>query len=103
MLILSWLINVSVIFRNLRGCDIHLFIKETGNFDLKVNIIPNGLEKYMSFVMNWNFVFIDCMQFMNSGLDELVKNLSDNDLYLSQEIIGNFLKLVKQRGVYPYE
>ena len=43
------------------------------------------------------------MQFMNSGLDELVKNLSDNDLYLSQEIIGNFLKLVKQRGVYPYE
>ena len=44
-------------------------------FDLKVNVIPNGLEKYMSFVINENLVFIDSMQLMNFGLDELVKNL----------------------------
>ena len=36
---------------------------------------------------------------MNSNLDALVKNLSD----LSEEFIGEFLKLVKQKGVYPYE
>ena len=48
--------------------------------------------------------FIDSMQFMNSCLDELVKNLSDNDFnYLSQEFSGDFLKLVKQKQVYPYE
>ena len=43
------------------------------------------------------------MQFMNSSLHSLVKNLSDNDFkYLSEEFSGEFLKLVKQKGVYPY-
>ena len=41
---------------------------------------------------------------MNSSLDSLVKNLSDNDFkYLSEEFSGEFLKLVKQKGMYPYE
>ena len=44
------------------------------------------------------------MQFINSILDALVKNLSDNDFkYLSQEFSGEQLKLVKQKGVYPFE
>ena len=48
--------------------------------------------------------FIDSMQFMNSSLDSLVKNLSDNDFkYLSEEFSDEFLKLIKQKGVYPYE
>ena len=39
---------------------------------------------------------------MNSSLNGLVKNLSDNDFkYLSQEFSsGNFLELVKQRSVF---
>ena len=58
----------------------------------------------MAFTINNNLVFIDSMQFMNSGLDALVKNLSDNDFkYLSQEFSGDLLELVKQRGVYSYE
>ena len=41
---------------------------------------------------------------MNSSLDSLVKNLSDNDFkHLSEEFNNEFLKLVKQKGVYPYE
>ena len=49
-------------------------------------------------------VFIDSMQFMNSSLGPLFKNLSDNDFkHLSQEFIGEQSKLVKQKGVYPYE
>ena len=41
---------------------------------------------------------------MNSSLDALVKNLSDNDFkYSSQEFSGKQLKLVKQKGMYPYE
>ena len=48
--------------------------------------------------------FIDSMQFMNSSLDSFVKNLSDYDFkYLSKELTGDFLELVKQKGVYPYE
>ena len=66
--------------------------------------MPNGLEKSMAFIINTNLVFIDSMQFMNSSLDSLVKNLSDNDFkYLFDEFSGEFLKLVKQKGVYPYE
>ena len=56
------------------------------------------------FTYNNNLVFIDSMQFMNSRLITLVKNLSDNDFkYLSEEFSGDLLELVKQNGVYPYE
>ena len=58
----------------------------------------------MAFTFNRNLVFIDSMQFMNSNLDSLVKNLSDHDFVcLSEEFSGKFLKLVKQKGVFPYE
>ena len=44
------------------------------------------------------------MQFMNSSLDSLVKNLMDEGFkYLSEEFSGELLKLVKEKGVYPYE
>ena len=95
--------KVTVIFHNLRGYDIHLIIKEMGKFDVKVSVIPNGLEKYMAFPINKNLVFIDSMQFINSSLDSLVKNLSDNNFkYLSEKFSGEFLELVKEKRVYPY-
>ena len=57
---------------------------QTGNFDAKVNVIPNGLEKYTVFTINNNLVSIDSVQFMNSSLIP-VKSLWDNDFkYLSQ-------------------
>ena len=73
-------------------------------FDVKVNVIPNGLEIYQTFTINNNLVFIDSMQFRNTSLDTLVKNLPDNDFkYLSEEFSSNLLKLVKQKRVYWYE
>ena len=69
-------------------------------FDVKVNVIPNGLEIYPAFTINNNLVFIGSMQFRNTSLDTLVKNLSDNDYYLSEEFSSDLLKLVKQKGVY---
>ena len=57
----------------------------------------------------WHFlgkdlVFIDSMQFMNSGLDKLVKNLVDKDFkYLVEEFSCESLELLKQKGAYPYE
>ena len=75
-----------------------------GKFYVKVNVIPNGLEKCMAFTINKNLVFIDSMQFMNSCLDSLVKNLSDNDFtYLSAEVRGELLELVTEKGVHLYE
>ena len=58
----------------------------------------------MAFTIKKNMVFIDSIQFMNSSPDSLVKNLSDNYFkYLSEEFSDEFLELVKQKGVYPYE
>ena len=66
--------------------------------------MPNGLEKYMAFFLNKNLVCIDNMQFMNSSLYKLVKNQSDEDFkYLIKEFGSKTLKLLKQKGDYPYE
>ena len=82
----------------------HLSIKEVGKFNVKVSVIPNGLEKYMTFAINKTLFFNDSMQCMNQKLDSLVKNLSDYDLkYLSEEFSGELLESVKEKEVYPYE
>ena len=54
-------------------------MQELGKFNLKINVIPNGLEKYMSFSINNKLSFIDSFQFPSSPLDILVKHLA-NDL-----------------------
>ena len=96
--------KVVVIFHNFRGYDSHLIFKELSTFDCKVSVIPNLLEKYMSFTLNRNISFIDSMLFMNSSLDKLGRSWSDEDFkYLSREFSGEKLKLVKEKGVYPYE
>ena len=69
-----------------------------------MNVIPNELEKYMSFSINNNLSFIDSFQFLSSSLDSLVINLGKDDFKnLSQEFDNNVLGLVKQKGFYPYE
>ena len=79
----------------MRGYENHLIMKEMGKFDVRISVIPNGLEKYMTFTINKNLVFIDSMQFMNSSLDSLAKSLSDNNFkYFSEEFCGELLELV---------
>ena len=81
---------------NLRGYDSHLIFNGLDKFDVKIRVLPNGLEKYMAFFLNKNFIdleFIDSMQFMNSSLHKLVKNMSDEDFkYLVEEFA--FKKMV---------
>ena len=44
------------------------------------------------------------MQFMNSSLDKIVRNLSDADFkYLTEEFLSENLELLKEKGAYPYE
>ena len=71
---------------------------------MKIDVIPNRLEKYMAFFLNKNLVFIDSMQFMNSSLEKLVKILSDNDFKcLAEEFGSKNLELLKQEDAYTYE
>ena len=95
--------KIPVIFHNLKGYDSHLIFSVLHKFNLKINVIPNGLEKYMAFFLNKNLVFIDSMQFMNSSLDKLAKNLSDEDFkYLVEEFGSENLEILKQKGASPY-
>ena len=70
-------------------------MQDLGKFSLKINVIPNGLEKYMSFSINNKLSFIDTSQFLSSSLECLVKNLNkDGAKYLSQEFDTKVLDLV---------
>ena len=62
------------------------FFCDLNKLDVKISVIPNGLEKYMTFFLNKNLVFFDSMHFVSSSLDKLVKSLSDDDFkYLTEE------------------
>ena len=54
-------------------------MQKQGKFNLKINVIPNELEKYMSFTINNKLSFIDSFQFLISSLDSLVKNFGKGD------------------------
>ena len=73
-------------------------------FDVKIDVVPNRLQKYMTFILNKNLVFIDIMQLMNSSLKTLVKNLSNDDFkYLTEEFSPKNLELLEQKYAYPHE
>ena len=56
----------------------------------------------MAFMLNKNLVFIDSMQFMNSSLEKVVKNLPDDDFkHFTEEFSSKKLELLKQKGAYP--
>ena len=76
-------------FHNLKGYDGHLIMKELSNFDVSIDVIPCGLEKYMAFIVNRWLVFIDSMQFMNSSLDALVENLGSKDFKCLSRAFNN--------------
>ena len=60
------------------------------------------IRKIHGILLNKKSVFNDSMQFMNSSLDKLVKNLSIEDFkYLIEEIGSKNLELLKQKGAYP--
>ena len=106
MLLISNLIfkltkKVSIKVHDLKRCDSHLIINEIGKINVKVDVIPNVLEKYMAFTVNKNLVFIDSKQFIDSSLEKLVKNLSDDDFkHLAEELGSENLKLL---NACPYE
>ena len=72
---------------------------------MDINVILNNMEKYMAFMLGKHLVFIDSLQFMSSSLDKLVSNLSNDAFkYTSEEIKNDKkLKLMKQKGIYPYD
>ena len=109
-----------VFIHNLDGYDSHLFIKNMGNEFGEISAIPNNEEKYVSFSLKivWGeFVdtegkkhklkheirFLDSLKFMNSSLENLVKNLEKKDLHCLKRFFPEEVDLLSRKGVYPYE
>ena len=96
--------KIPVVFHNLKNYDSHLTMQELGKFNLKTDVISNGLEKRTSLSINNKLSFIDSSQFLSSSLGRFFKNLNKDDVkYLSREFDNNVLDLVKQKGFYSYE
>ena len=60
--------KVPVIFHHLKGYDSPLIFRELCKFNMKISVIPNGLEKCMVFTINKNLVFVNSTLFMNCSL-----------------------------------
>ena len=110
--------KIPVIFHNLKGYDSHFIMQEIGKIienntfidkkgetrQHKINVIPNNMEKYMAFMLGYNLVFIDSLQFMNQSLANLVKNLPEDSFKYTNEVFKDEkFRLMKQKGVYPYD
>ena len=116
---------IPVVFHNLSGYDAHLFIKQLGVTSGDINCIANTEEKYISFTKKilvdsimdeddkerkvyLNNRFIDSFKFMSSGLESLVKNLTNNGGDSSKTAhtknrFKNNITSCLRKGVYPYD
>ena len=65
-------------------------MQEPAKFSFEINIMPNELEKYMSFIINNKLRFIDSLPFLSFSLNNSVKNMDkDGFNYFSQELDSN--------------
>ena len=103
-----------VIFHNAQGYDSHFIIHELSNFTQikKVSLVPKTEEKYLTYEF-MGLKFIDSFAFLDKSLDQLVKNLRNDEQYDDQYFVSlrkhfshlssQQLKLLLRKGVYPYE
>ena len=113
--------NISVFFHNLSGYDSHLFIKKLNTTMGTIDCIPNNEENYISFSKTiktgeyknkkgetkdkyFKIIFKDSLKFMASKLETLVKNLPEDAFKnLGKYFKPEHVKLLKQKGFFPYE
>ena len=96
--------KLPIIFHNLQGYDGHIIFKELNNFDVDIAVIPKGIDKYMSIIVNRHITFIDSLQFYDISLDTLASNLNNEYFkYLVSEFGIDKLEILKRKDAYPYE
>ena len=92
-------IKIPVIVHNLQGYDSQFIMQQIGEIaknhayknkkgegqHLKINVIPNNMEKYMAFMLGKHLVFLDRFQFMSSSLDKLISNLPRSHLNIHRK------------------
>merc|ERR1711888_581217 len=73
--------KIPVFFHNMKGYDGHILFSNLAKLKLKnpPKVIAQSLEKFMSIKLG-TLEFKDSLQFLNSSLEKLVKNLKDKGL-----------------------
>ena len=113
---------IPVIFHNLAGYDVHMFIKELAKCGFKMGVIRKDKEDYISFSVSVevgkyiykngeeksreiDLRFIDSLKFMNSSLDSPVNNLAhgSDEFFSFEDYNESQYKLLIRKGIYPYE
>ena len=110
-----------VIFHNLQGYDLHLFIKQLAKVSGDLSCIPSTQEKYISFSKKivvdeyfstkmgkpfpktFEIRFIDSYKFLQTSLANLVSNLQPSDFKNLNRVIKHNTSLLTRKGVYPYD
>ena len=54
-------------------------MQSLGKFSFEINVIPNGLEKYMSLNIKNKISFVGSSQYLSSSEDSFVKKLDKDD------------------------
>ena len=125
-------IKIPVVFHNLKGYDSHFIINELGEFikgeeytpdnvyimdeegkmvkdespiKIPVKVIAQNSEKYMAFYIGKHLAFIDSLAFLNSSLEKLASNLTEDDFIYTKKYFTDPVQfnLMKRKGVYPYD
>ncbi|XP_052125805.1 uncharacterized protein LOC113210811 [Frankliniella occidentalis] len=96
---------IPVLMHNLKNYDGHMVLSEIGQLSdgSDISVIPRNKEKYVSF--QWGLLrFLDSLGFLNSSLDRLVADLTDEDMCRLKSIFPDpdTRALVSRKGVYPY-
>ena len=96
--------KLPIIFHNLQGYDGHIIFKELNNFGVDIDVIPKGIDNYMSIIVNRHITFVDSLQFYNGSLETLASNLNNEDLkHLTSEFGVDKSDILKRKDAYPYE
>ena len=96
--------SLPVVFHNLRGYDIHHILKYAiGKFpDWNLNVIPQSTEKFLTLTATSKgrrIRFIDSLQFLNSSLANLSKNLPC--LPLTSDVFES--QMMTCKTIFPYD
>jgi hypothetical protein len=104
--------KIPVFIHNFRGYDSHLIVPAFTHFKgMVMQVIGQGLEKYLSLTWDTTIVFKDSLQFLSGSLDALVaclkKSGKDKFKVLTEEFAGKTdnegMDMLLRKGVYPYD
>ncbi|VDI12144.1 Hypothetical predicted protein [Mytilus galloprovincialis] len=98
---------VPIVFHNLSKYDAHLFVKELGFGEGKLNCIPSTDKTYISFSKKVDKTLemrsIDSCRFMPNSFKTLAENLTTGKFKATQKCFGERSELMIRKGVYPYD